>query len=258
MIIKKRHVIVLFIAACASALVFYAKSQYVVPIIMYHKIDYDSGSSRLVVSPESFSAQMNFLKRHKYNVVGLEELAEMVKKDKIPPKTIAITFDDGYEDNYIHAFPVLSGLGLKATIFVIPAMIGTPGYLNWDQVMEISESGVVSIGSHTMTHAWLPGQPEQVLEREISGSRRSLEGHLGRPVSAFSYPVGGFDDNARNKVMESGYKIAVTTNPGRKYPKHDIFAMKRLRVSKTSDNLTVFWFETTGFYTWVKEHRDKD
>ena len=247
---------IILILVTASAL--FVKAQYVVPVIMYHKIDGDSSRSRLSVSPESFKRQMCFLKDSRYNVVKLEDLAEMAKKDKFPAKTIAITFDDGYENNYINAYPVLEALGLHATIFIIPAMVGTEGYMTWPQILEMSESKVITIGSHSMTHPWLPDQPEQKMDSEIQDSKRAIESHLNKEVSAFSYPLGGFNNNVREKVIKAGYKIAVATNPGKKYPKHDLFAMKRLRISNTSDNLFVFWFEITGFYTWIKEHRDKD
>jgi peptidoglycan/xylan/chitin deacetylase (PgdA/CDA1 family) len=256
--ITKKNVVVSIVLAAVLAVVFYAKAQYVVPIIMYHKIDANSAASRLSVSPESFRAQMRFLKNHKYNVVKLEDLAKMVKENKLLSKAIAITFDDGYEDNYLNAYPVLKETGLTATIFVIPAMVGSDGYLTWDQIIEMSESGIITIGSHSLSHQWLTGMAVQQLDREIIDSKRSIESHIGKEVNTFSYPVGGFDKDVREKVIKAGYKIAVATNPGKKYPKHDLFAMKRLRISSTSDNLFVFWFEITGFYTWIKEHRDKD
>lgn len=256
--IRRRYVVGLIILIIGIGAFLYAKAQYVVPIVMYHKIDGNSAASRLSVSPESFKAQMSFLKTHKYNVVKLEDLAGMVRGNKLPPKTIAITFDDGYENNYVNAYPVLKGLGLPATIFIIPAMIGNDGYLTWDQVMEMSESGIITIGSHSLSHSWLPSLAVQELDREIIDSKRSIESHIGKDADTFSYPLGGFNENVREKVIKAGYKIAVATNPGKKYPKHDLFAMKRLRISSTSDNLFVFWFEITGFYTWIKEHRDKD
>ena len=264
--------------------VLWLRAQYVVPVIMYHKIDGNSAASRLSVSPDSFKRQMRFLKNQHYNVVKLEELAGMIKENgahpgsspgflgrnteprfivsgrmyKIPSKTIAITFDDGYESNYTNAFPVLKRLGLHATIFIIPALVGTEGYATWSQIIEMSESGFVTIGSHTMTHPWLPTQPVQKLDQEIRDSKIAIESHLNKEAASFSYPLGGFNKDVREKVVQAGYKIAVATNPGKRYPKHDIFAMKRLRISSTSDNLFVFWFEITGFYTWIKEHRDKD
>ncbi len=256
--VHKRFIILTASLVLIVAAVLWAKAQYVVPIIMYHNIDENSLTSRLSVLPDSFKRQMHFLKNHHYNVVKLEDLANMVKKNRFPSKTIAITFDDGYENNYLKAYPVLKELGLHATIFIVPAMVGTEGYMTWGQIIEMSESGAISIGSHSMTHAWLPNQPDQKCDSEIMGSKRSIESHLNKEVGVFSYPLGGFNKDVREKVINAGYKIAVATNPGKKYPKHDLFAMKRLRISSTSDNLFVFWFEITGFYTWIKEHRDKD
>ena len=235
----------------------WGRAQYVIPIIMYHRIDDRAATSKLSVTPESFKRQMSFLKRHNYNVVRLEDLPDILGSGKIPYKTIAITFDDGYENNYKNAYPVLMQLGLPATIFISPGLIGRERFLTWNQVVEMSGSGVISIGSHTMSHAYLPDLPQQYLDREIFDSKRSIESHTRREADSFSYPVGGFNEHTRDKVIKAGYKIAVATNPGKDYPKHDIFAMKRVRISRTSDNLFVFWIETSGFYTWIKEHRDE-
>lgn len=255
---RRRSVILVTSLVLSAILVLWLKAQYVVPIIMYHKIDGNSAVSRLSVSPESFRRQMSFLKRHHYNVVSLEDMAALVKKNKFPRKTVAITFDDGYEDNYLRAYPILKEFGLPAAIFIIPAMVGTDGYMAWGEIVEMSESGVITIGSHAMTHAWLPSQSVQKADSEIGDSKRAIESHLDKETAVFSYPLGGFNQAVRGSVIKAGYKIAVATNPGKKYPKHDLFAMKRLRISNSSDNLFVFWFEITGFYTWIKEHRDKD
>ncbi len=236
----------------------WARKQYVVPIIMYHKIDEDSAFSKLSVSPEGFKRQMQFLKKHNYNVVYLEDLPGLLRAGKVPRRTIAITFDDGYENNYTNAYPVLKEFNLPATIFIVPVLIGIEGYLSWDEVIEMSESGIIDIGSHTMTHAYLPDLHEEKLDSEIFDSKRAIEGHIRKVVTSFSYPLGHFNTHIKDKVKRAGYKIAVSTNPGKAYPKHDIFAMKRLRISHTSDNLFVFWIETSGFYTWIKEHRDED
>ena len=256
---KYRRLIILL-----SVLVFvifgflWSGTQYVVPVIMYHRIDDGASVSKLSVSPESFKRHMSFLERHNYNVVKLEELPDLIRKGRIPYKTIAITFDDGYENNYTNAYPVLKDLSLPATIFINPALIGRGGFLSWDEVVEMSESDVISIGSHTMSHAYLPDLPEQKLDTEIFDSKRAIESHIRKKVTSFSYPLGAFNDHIKNKVIKAGYKIAVATNPGKDYSRHDIFAMKRLRISRTSDNLFVFWIETSGFYTWIKEHRDDD
>ena len=158
----------------------------------------------------------------------------------------------------MNAFPVLKEFGLEATIFISPALIGEEGYSTWEELIEMAESGLIAIGSHSMTHAYLPDLPQQKLDMEIFDSKRSIESHIRKDVLAFSYPAGGFNDYVREEVIKAGYKIAVATSPGKKYPKHDLFAMKRLRITRTSDNLFVFWIETSGFYTWIKEYRDED
>lgn len=258
MIRKKRFIFLSAILILALIGFLWARQQYVIPIIMYHNIDKKADSSKLNVSPESFKKQMSFLKRHKYNVVRLEELPDLIKKGKVLYKTIVITFDDGYENNYIYAFPILKELNLPATIFIAPALMDTEGYLKWSEVVEMFSSGVISIGSHSMSHAYLPDLSEQGLDAEIVDSKRAIESHIRKEVYSFSYPVGAFNSYVKDKVKKADYKIAVTTNPGKDYPRQDLFAMKRLRISGTSDNLFVFWIETSGFYTWIKEHRDED
>jgi len=254
--LKKRFLLAALIFVIAGFL--WTKEQYVVPIIMYHRIDEDARISKLSVSPESFRRQMSFLKRLHYNVVRLEDLPDLVASGRIPYKTIAITFDDGYENNYTRAYPILKKEGLPATIFICPKLIGKDGYLTWKQLIEMSESNVVSIGSHTMSNKYLSALQEARLSVEISDSKDAIEARIKKEVTSFSYPLGGFNDLVRSKVIKSGYKIALATNPGKDYPKHDLFAMKRVRISRTSDNLFVFWIETSGFYTWIKEHRDED
>ena len=99
---------------------------YTVPILMYHYVNNEEPlKSRLGVSPESFERQMRFLRERKYNIVSLEELTDLIKnKKRIPPMTAAVTFDDGYLDNYTHAYPVLKKYNIPAAIFVVINRIG--------------------------------------------------------------------------------------------------------------------------------------
>lgn len=247
-----------FLLVAVIAFAFYLRTQYVIPILMYHHIDENSKISKLSVAPESFQRQMEFLYKHRYNVVALEKIVDLIKRrERIPPKTLAISFDDGYKDNYTYGFPVLKKYGFPATIFVVVNHIGKNGNLSWDEAMEMSKCGI-SIGSHGMSHSWLPDMNEERLKNEIANSKKILESKLNKEVSLYSYPGGGFNDKVKEIVKEAGYKGACATNPGKRHPKYDPYALKRLRISKTSDNLFVFWIETSGYYTWIKEHRDED
>jgi peptidoglycan/xylan/chitin deacetylase (PgdA/CDA1 family) len=214
------------------------------------------------ISPETFQRQMGFLKRHHYNVVTLKTIADLIRdRKKIPPKTLAITFDDGYKDNYTYAFPILKKYNFPATIFIIINEVGRPedDRLSWDEIKVMQGSGIITFGSHTLSHAYLPEiSSDQELKFEIFDSKRMLEEQLGREVSIFSYPGGRFNTKIKQFVRDAGYKVAVATNPGKRFPNNDIFVLKRLRISSTSNNLFVFWIETSGYYTFIKEHRDDD
>jgi peptidoglycan/xylan/chitin deacetylase (PgdA/CDA1 family) len=204
---------------------------------------------------------MRFLKTHHYNVVPLEYLASLIKdKKKVPPKTIAITFDDGYKDVYSYAFPILKKYNLPATAFIIVNEIGRPrgDRLNWNELKQMQDSGIITVASHSMGPEPLINlKSDEEIKYQIFESKKILEQKLGRQVKAFSYPEGRFNEKIRQLVIDAGYKSAVATNPGRKFSKNDIFALKRLRISSTSDNLFIFWIETSGYYNFMREHRNK-
>jgi len=231
---------------------------YVVPVLMYHSLNDNYNITKLSVSPGSFERQMEFLYKHRYNVIGLNRaIPYIARREKPPPRTVVITFDDGYYNNYVYAYPVLKKYNLPATIFVITGKIGSPGYVGWKELEEMADSGVITIGSHTISHLWLPSLNQKELERELKGSKEILEKHLGKKVDLFCYPIGAFDDRVEKAVKAAGYSCAVATNPGRFRPVNDIYAIKRIKISRTSNNLFVFFVETSGIYTWIKEHRDE-
>jgi peptidoglycan/xylan/chitin deacetylase (PgdA/CDA1 family) len=237
----------------------FLRAAYVVPVIMYHHIDENSQESKLSVSPESLERQMRFLRKNNYNIVSLRELAELMKnKRRIPYKTIAVTFDDGYKDNYTNAFPILKKYQIPACIFVVVGKIGKQGYLNSGDIEEMLESNI-DIASHTVTECYLPDiKDEEALRHEIWGSRRILKSRFKNAGDFIAYCSGGFNKKIRQMVIDAGYEGACATNPGSSYPDDDVYAIKRLRISRTSDNMFVFWIETSGWYTWIKEHRDED
>jgi len=238
----------------------FLRAIYVVPIAMYHSIDMTTNkTNRLIVAPEIFKRQMEFLKRNRYNVISLKELADILNsKRRLPRKTICITLDDGYENNYKYAYPVLNNLKLPATIFIMTDAIDKAGYLTAGEIKEMAK-GVIDIGSHTKTHFWL-GETKAIVRarEEIVNSKQVLENIISKNVTFFCYPGGGFTKETRQLVIDAGYRGAVATNPGHRYPKHDVYALKRLRISSNCANLFIFWVETSGYYTWIKEHRDKD
>jgi peptidoglycan/xylan/chitin deacetylase (PgdA/CDA1 family) len=194
-------------------------------ILVYHSISNDP-LNPFSVSPEDFEEQVRFLSRE-YNVISLEELVACIRNEQkeIPTDSVVVTLDDGFRDNYIHAYPILKKYGVPATIFVITDRLESDGaprpesgaqasgsYLSWDQVVEMSKIGI-SIGSHTLTHACLTGVTLEKARREIVESKACLEQRLGKPVRLFAYPGGrvcDFNQDIKEIVTESGYSCVCT------------------------------------------------
>ncbi len=213
---------------------------------MYHIVDYANPAIKPPsVAPETFERQMQYLRVHRYHVRPLAEVvAELKSGKKIKPKTVCITFDDGTEDNFTHAFPILKKLGLPATIFMITGNIGKPGWLSEKQLKILDESGI-TIGSHTVSHAYLPHLDPDEVKRELTDSKVRLEQLLEHPVTLFSFPAGGTTPQVRALVQEAGYEGAVTTNYGS--IRHDFFGLHRIKV-KESNGLFNLWVKTSGIY----------
>lgn len=253
-------VLVLAVLLMISAGAF-LRRRYVVPILMYHSVTtrIDPAIRGLIVSPQSFERQMSFLKRNRYRVIPLADLVVLINEGRrIPPKTVAITFDDGYQDTFTHAFPVLKKYGLPATVFVIYNEVSKPqaNRLSWEEIRLMRDSGLIDFGSHTLgPESLLNIKSAEELRRQIVDSKVKLEEKIGRPVVLFSYPQGGFNDTIRALVIEAGYRAAVATNPGKRFANNDIFVLKRIRISSNCDNLLIYWIESSGYYNFIRERR---
>lgn len=232
-----------------------SSGHYATPILMYHHIDGRAAEWKLSVAPEQFEKQMKFLKEHNYQVMSLKTYIGKIKSgEKVRHKTVVLTFDDGYDNNYTEAYPVLKKYGFPATIFIQVDGIGRDGYMTEDQIRELIENGI-EIGSHTMHHGFLPNLSHEQKALEIYDSKNELEARFGIPIDVFSYPGGGFDAESREMVIDAGYIGATATHPGWDYPNLDPYALKRIRVSRTADNPIVFWLQLTGLYTFYEELR---
>ncbi len=249
---KKRYLWIVLLVLTYSL----ASNAYMTPILMYHHIDERAEEWKLSVSPESFRRQMEFLKAHQYKVLALEDYVGYLKSGKKPPKkSVVLTFDDGYDNNFINAFPVLKKMGFAATIFIQGDGINREGYMTDEDISILLDNGI-SIGSHTMHHGWLPELSGDLLALEIIDSKEFLESYFNTKITLFSYPGGGFDEKSRAMVIDAGYEAATATHPGPKYDDNDVYALKRIRISRTADNLFVFWLKISGFYTHFEEWRD--
>lgn len=227
---------------------FWLSGHYVVPIMMYHNVDFTEELKSNTVSPQNFERQMAYLKDHRYHVLSFDELVQLtVSSQPLPRKSVVITFDDAYEDNYIYAFEILKKYGYPAIIFSPSDLIGQKGHLNWKQVSEMIKSGI-TFGSHSRFHTYLPDLSVEKQRDEIIRSKKILEEHLGMAVDYFAYPIGGFSESIKQIVKEAGYKGAAATNRGYDRFNKDVFELNRIRFSDKDDRNDYLWIKLSGYY----------
>ena len=221
---------------------------YYPPILGYHRVGRFRDDHVPTVSAEAFERQLAFLARRGYRVVPVETFAACLREGRpFPRRSIAITFDDGYEETLSVAWPLLKRFGLPATVFITPMEIGRPGFLTWAQAGTLAQEGM-AIGSHTMSHSYLPLVSGEQLARELSASKRVIEEQLGRPVHVLSYPVGGFTQEVQTLAREAGYLAACTTNRTSALNGRDPFALRRIKVTELDANPLAFWAKLSGYY----------
>jgi peptidoglycan/xylan/chitin deacetylase (PgdA/CDA1 family) len=209
------------------------------PILMYHYVDQlppgltDIFRKDLTVSPVNFRKQLQYLADNSVQTVGLSRLSAHFRGgDPLPQRAVVLTFDDGYEDNYRVAFPILKELGMTGTFFVVTDFIGRPGYMSWEQLREMELHGM-SIESHSVDHADLTSVSKAELERQLKQSRRLLEQQLVRPVRYLCYPSGKYNPAVMTAAQAAGYEGATSINHGLMQLRSEEFELKRVRVRGT-------------------------
>ncbi len=207
-----------------------------VPVLMYHEISKTGGESNKERSTnpdyclpiQRFWEQMNYLARNQYQSLYLQELPDPHGHHN--DRSVVITFDDGWLNNYTDAFPILKEHGLSATIFVVSGFVGRPGYMNWNQLKEMSNAGI-SIQSHTASHMPLTLLPVEKIRHELSVSKMCLEEHLGKKVEFLSLPHGMGNRAIYDLAVGIGYKAVCTSEPGFTHRYDGIPIYKRINIS---------------------------
>jgi peptidoglycan/xylan/chitin deacetylase (PgdA/CDA1 family) len=205
------------------------------PILRYHHVNFlpenpSKALKVLTVSPPMFEKQMKYLFEKGYQPITFKDLINYFKfKEKLPEKPLILTFDDGWENQYQNALPVLKKYNFPATFFVVVNYIGKKNFMDWQQLKEILKLGG-EIGSHTLNHPHLLNLSEVQLKKEIQKSKIILEEKLGYPINIFAYPYGEFNSKIIKIVLEAGYFAARSCREGLIQSSKDIFKLKSIRV----------------------------
>ncbi|HEX5503918.1 MAG TPA: polysaccharide deacetylase family protein [Thermomicrobiales bacterium] len=209
----------------------------VLPILMYHYVRVvtdrsDTIGINLSVTPDLFAAQMQYLADHGYTTLTMHDVfAILAGQQPLPPRPIALTFDDGYRDFYTAAWPVLRAHHFKATSYIITGVIGQERYMTWPMLKELDASGLIEIGAHTVGHIDLHAATDARDWQEIHDSAVTLEQGLGHPVTAFCYPSGKYDQDVIALVRKAGFLTATTVEYGAKQNLQWAYTLPRVRVN---------------------------
>ncbi len=217
-------------------------SAYAVPVLMYHRIDDLSPREErsplmrdLTVSPAEFEAQVRYLAENGFTFLLASDVERAVREGQpLPERSIAITMDDGYKDNFEKAFPILQKYHACATIFMVTNNFDKPDRLSWGEVLTMRDGGV-GYGSHTVTHADLTALPQDRLDYELVESKRVLERGLGSVITDIAYPSGEYNDVVIERARAAGYLAGWKKGGGPVQPGAEAFMLPRVRVRGVTD-----------------------
>jgi peptidoglycan/xylan/chitin deacetylase (PgdA/CDA1 family) len=205
-----------------------------VPILMYHYIrtvdsSLDPMGYNLSIAPDDFAQEMNWLHEQGYTTVAMATVQQCLRGEIVcPPKPIALTFDDGYEDAFSTALPILQRFGMRGTFYIVNTFVGQPGYMTWEQLAAMRDAGM-EIGAHTVSHLNLTTLDQATIAAEVGNSKAELDRQLGIKVTSLCYPAGFYDATVEALTQAAGYTNATTTRWDNDYS--DILALPRRRVA---------------------------
>lgn len=189
------------------------------PTLMYHHVEETAKATaehhpNLAVSPETFRAQLQYLASHGYKTTFPDSIINFFDQGAKPAsKSVLLTFDDGYDDFYTNVFPLLKEFGMKAVLFLPTGLTNNPGYVTWNQVTEMANSGRVFIANHSWSHKSMDSG-ELHSEKEIKTADAQLFDHGLNTPKVFAFPYGTTSEYSIKDLAMLGYKMAFTTKHG--------------------------------------------
>ncbi|SMC74783.1 polysaccharide deacetylase family protein [Sporomusa malonica] len=220
-----------------------AQYQNGIPVLLYHHVSDDSSDlPKLTVTPAEFERQMAMLKNAGFQTIPPGKLIAYMRDEPVtlPAKPILITFDDGYEDNYANAFPILKSMEFRAVIFMVGVNLDRDKRLSSHQVQEMSAYGI-TFGGHSVTHRDLTTLTGTALNHEVGDIKKKLTNVTTYEADLFSYPYGYFNLTTWDAVVAAGYQAAFTTLPGLNSSKQDnVYLLRRIPIYSTTDFSALF------------------
>ncbi|MCL5433079.1 MAG: polysaccharide deacetylase family protein [Patescibacteria group bacterium] len=207
-----------------------------VPVLMYHHVEpsaiaLEKGDSSFNVDSGVFEQHMAYLNSSGYKSISAKQLIDSLKNHtELPGKSVVITLDDGYRDVYEFAYPIAKKYHIILNLAIPTGLINGERYMNWDQIKEMSQSGIVNFIDHTWSHYSVNQGSFDKIKYEIETAKNQLEQYIGQKIDIFAYPYGSSDQQSINVLEQGGFIGAFSTIQGTTQCDSFIFNLHRTRV----------------------------
>ncbi|MEA3327010.1 MAG: polysaccharide deacetylase family protein [Chloroflexota bacterium] len=210
--------------------VFHEAGKIDAPILLYHQVENEVSTNRYQVSIPDFRAQMAALQDMGFTVITISHFLEaLLDGSELPEKPIVITFDDGHESVYMHAFPIMQEFGYPGVFYIVANRINdVPEFLNVAELKEMIAAGW-EIGSHSYTHADLT-KDHSIAAKEIGQSKSDLEAALSTSILTFAYPYGTIDRFTAQKVSDYNYRAGMGLGKAKTHTWNTLFYLDRIEI----------------------------
>jgi peptidoglycan/xylan/chitin deacetylase (PgdA/CDA1 family) len=211
-----------------------------VPVVLYHHIKpladaAAAGQKSLDVDPSYFDGQMKYLSEQGYTSLKAEDLVNaLINHTGVPAKPIIITFDDGYDDINQYAYPIARKYNMTINLMIITGLMDNPGYLSWNQLKEMVNSGTVRAYDHTWSHYPLVNGDEGKITMEINTAQQQLDDHLGTTPKVITYPNGSVDGRVISIAKNNGFIAGFSTVGGSTQCDSFIMTLHRFRIGNST------------------------
>jgi peptidoglycan/xylan/chitin deacetylase (PgdA/CDA1 family) len=214
-------------------------------ILLYHHVAEDTPPSTSI-SPADFTAHLSYLRDNGYNVIALDQMIDGLRRgEDLPEKSVVITFDDGYSSIYSTAFPLLQSFDYPFTLFLSTEPIDNmqQNYMNWDQVREMANAGVI-IANHMVDHPYMLERREnendaqrlQRLRSDLLSAEQRIQEETGQSHRYLAYPYGEYDAQIKSLLQDLEF-VGLAQNSGAVGADSDFLALPRFPLASIYANL---------------------
>jgi len=179
---------------------------------MYHRFD-ESKYPSTNIQNEIFLEHLNEIDKSKIKFIAFEKFTKIINT-KIDSNYLLLTVDDAFESFYKNAWPIIKDKKIPCLLFVSTREVGKNGYMTWDQIREVKESNLVTIGNHSHSHDYLIDWEDEKIEADLKKSIEIFKKEIGYSPKVFSYPFGEYSSSLKKIVSELNFEFAFGQHSG--------------------------------------------